>query len=42
MLRLPFGTYRRHLLAGIERVAAWLWERELFGAPGAVPMGREQ
>lgn len=31
LLRLPFGTYRRHLLAGVERIAAWLWDRELFG-----------
>jgi hypothetical protein len=39
LLRLPFGTYRRHLLAGVERVAASLWERELFGAPAARPDG---
>lgn len=28
-LDLPFSTYRRHLAAGLERVVAWLWEREL-------------
>jgi hypothetical protein len=32
-LRLPFSTYRRHLAAGIERVTAWLWCRELHGEP---------
>jgi hypothetical protein len=31
-LGLPFSTYRRHLSAGVERVAGWLWERELHGA----------
>ena len=31
-LGLPFSTYRRHLSTGVERVAAWLWERELHGA----------
>jgi len=30
-LGLPFSTYRRHLSTGVERVAAWLWERELHG-----------
>jgi hypothetical protein len=30
-LGLPFSTYRRHLTAGVERVAAWLWQRELGG-----------
>jgi hypothetical protein len=30
-LGLPFSTYRRHLTAGIERVTAWLWDRELHG-----------
>lgn len=33
-LGLPFSTYRRHLYRGIERVTAWLWERELYGADG--------
>ncbi|MEV5407795.1 ATP-binding protein [Thermopolyspora sp. NPDC052614] len=35
-LGLPFTTYRRHLAAGIERVCAELWHRELYGegAPG--------
>ena len=32
-LGLPFSTYRRHLAAGVERVTAWLWERELHGPP---------
>jgi hypothetical protein len=32
-LGLPFSTYRRHLTAGVERVAGWLWERELHGTP---------
>ncbi|GII82257.1 hypothetical protein Ssi03_02470 [Sphaerisporangium siamense] len=31
-LDLPFTTYRRHLTAGIERVCADLWHRELYGA----------
>lgn len=31
-LGLPFSTYRRHLSTGVERVAAWLWEREMHGA----------
>ena len=26
-LALSFGTYRRHLTAGRERLAWWLWER---------------
>ncbi|WP_220447844.1 ATP-binding protein [Nonomuraea diastatica] len=30
-LGLPFTTYRRHLTAGIERVCAGLWHRELYG-----------
>jgi hypothetical protein len=30
-LGLPFSTYRRHLAAGIGRVSAWLWARELHG-----------
>lgn len=31
LLDLPFSTYRRHLTQGIERVAEWLWQRELYG-----------
>ena len=31
VLGLPFSTYRRHLSHGVERVVAWLWERELYG-----------
>ncbi|MGH2797679.1 MAG: ATP-binding protein [Thermoleophilaceae bacterium] len=30
-LDLPFSTYKRHLKRGIERVTAWLWQRELYG-----------
>jgi hypothetical protein len=30
-LDVPFGTYRHHLAAGAERVADWLWQRELRG-----------
>ncbi|GAA3687158.1 ATP-binding protein [Nonomuraea antimicrobica] len=30
-LGLPFTTYRRHLTAGLERVCADLWHRELYG-----------
>jgi hypothetical protein len=33
LLDLPFSTYRRHLARGVDRVTAWLWQRELFGAP---------
>jgi hypothetical protein len=32
-LGLPFSTYRRHLTGGVTRIVAWLWERELHGAP---------
>jgi DNA-directed RNA polymerase specialized sigma24 family protein len=28
-LGIPFGTYRRHLKRGTERLAEWLWQREL-------------
>jgi hypothetical protein len=27
-LDLPFSTYRRHLRRAIERIGAWLWQRE--------------
>ncbi|MCA2226296.1 ATP-binding protein [Nonomuraea aurantiaca] len=30
-LGIPFSTYRRHLTAGIERLCADLWHRELYG-----------
>jgi hypothetical protein len=30
-LSLPFSTYRRHLTEGMERIVAWLWEREIHG-----------
>jgi hypothetical protein len=34
-LGLPFSTYRRHLTQGVDRVVAWLWDREVYGpAPG--------
>jgi hypothetical protein len=32
-LGLPFSTYRRHLIAGIERISEDLWNRELHGSP---------
>jgi hypothetical protein len=32
VLGLPFSTYRGHLTRGVERVADWLWQRELYGA----------
>ncbi len=31
LLDLPFSTYRYHLTNGIDRIAAWLWQRELHG-----------
>jgi hypothetical protein len=31
LLGLPFNTYRYHLAKGIERVADWLWRREVGG-----------
>lgn len=31
VLGLPFSTYRRHLGQGVERVVAWLWDREVYG-----------
>ena len=34
LLGLPFSTYRGHLTRGIERVIAWLWQRELYGPAG--------
>lgn len=37
-LGLPFSTYRRHLTAGIDRMCAWLWRRELSGAPPTGPV----
>jgi hypothetical protein len=32
LLGVPLSSFRRHLARGTERVAAWLWERELYGA----------
>jgi hypothetical protein len=34
LLGLPFSTYRRHLSAGLARITAWLWQRELRGLDG--------
>ncbi|WP_327589553.1 ATP-binding protein [Nonomuraea sp. NBC_00507] len=34
-LGLPFTTYRRHLVTGVERVSADLWRRELYGTSTA-------
>ena len=42
VLGLPFSTYRRHLSQGVQRVTAWLWERELYGTgaePDRAPVG---
>jgi hypothetical protein len=33
LLAVPLSSFRRHLARGTERVAGWLWERELYG-PG--------
>ena len=33
LLGVPFSSYRRHLGAGIDRLTAWLWEREVNGYP---------
>jgi len=33
-LGLAFSTYRRHLKRGVERVAEWLWQREVYGPEG--------
>jgi hypothetical protein len=33
LLGVPFSTYRRHLSQGVGRIVAWLWDRELYGAP---------
>jgi AAA ATPase domain len=33
-LGLPFSTYRRHLTQGVDRVAAWLWDHEVYGSAG--------
>jgi hypothetical protein len=33
-LGLPFSTYRRHLTQGIDRIVAWLWDREVYGPDG--------
>jgi hypothetical protein len=30
-LGLPFSTYRRHLTQGVDRVASWLWDLEIYG-----------
>jgi hypothetical protein len=34
-LGVPFSSYRRHLTKGIDRVIAWLWQRETGRAGGA-------
>jgi hypothetical protein len=31
VLDLPFSTYRRHLTEGVQRIVAWLWDREVYG-----------
>ncbi len=30
-LGLPFSTYRRHLTQGVDRIVAWMWDREVYG-----------
>ncbi|MFI0479337.1 ATP-binding protein [Actinomadura sp. 9N215] len=32
MLGLPFSTYRRHRDRAVDRITAWLWQREIHGA----------
>jgi hypothetical protein len=32
-LGLPFSTYRRHLRQGVDRLVAWLWNREVGATP---------
>jgi hypothetical protein len=39
-LGLPFSSYRRHLAAGLARITAWLWERELHGSGQEVSTDR--
>jgi hypothetical protein len=39
-LGLPFSTYRRHPAAGLGRLTAWLWDRELHGAGQRVSSDR--
>lgn len=34
-LDIPFSTYRRHLAAGVDRIASELWHRELAGMVSA-------
>ncbi|HEX6257836.1 MAG TPA: AAA family ATPase [Euzebyales bacterium] len=31
LLGLAFSTYRRHLTQGVDRIVAWLWDREIYG-----------
>jgi hypothetical protein len=33
-LGLPFNTYRYQLAQGLERLTAWLWQREIAGSEG--------
>jgi hypothetical protein len=39
-LGLPFNTYRYQLARAIERVSAWLWERELRGSRNSAAIAR--
>jgi hypothetical protein len=32
VLGLPFSTYRRHLSQGVQRIVAWMWDREVYGS----------
>jgi len=38
-LGVPFGSFRRHLRRGVDRVSDLLWERELRGVDGATARG---
>src|SRR5262249_33343802 len=41
-LGVPFGTYRRHLTAAINRMARWLWAQEQEEPSAAVTMTRSR
>jgi hypothetical protein len=41
LLGLPFSTYRRHLVRGIDRVVADLWRQELYGVDGPTEVSSE-
>ncbi|MGH3912328.1 MAG: ATP-binding protein [Pseudonocardiaceae bacterium] len=41
VLGLPFSTYRRHLTQGLHRVAARLWNEEVYGENRRRPPGEQ-